>query len=294
MSSRRWKSSAASTTSSELWIGGIVLAAGLAGCIQTPAPVPVDPPVASETNDPLARRIAKDVIAVLQEGLDRYDSNVTSYTCTLRKRERIDPKGPMAPEQEMACKFMDKPFSVYADTVRNPLGARKLLYVEGQWDGKMLVQPTGIAALLGSVLVDPCGPQARAETLQCVPQFGLQRAAEMLIRSCQAAREEGILTTTLLGAGTVGDREVIGYEAKITEPKPTGRFEFPHVRVWLDREWLLPIGVDTWDAEGIERGHYRYADVNFKAKLTADDFLPEANGMKSPKGAPTTRSSEKK
>ncbi|MCY2930883.1 MAG: DUF1571 domain-containing protein [Planctomycetota bacterium] len=274
-----------------LWMGRIVLAAGLAGCIQTPQRAPVAPPVADATNDRLAQRIARDPVGVLQEGLDRYNSRVTSYTCTLHKRERVDPKGPMALEQTMVCKFLEKPFSVYADTVKNPLGARKILYIEGKWDNRMLVEPSGIGILLGFMLIDPRGPQARAETLQSIDQFGFKRSSETLIRSYRMARGEGILTTTLLGTDTLGGRDVIGYEARITEPKPTGRFNFPRVRVWLDHEWLLPIGVDTWDAEGVERGHYRYADVNFQTNLTADDFLPEANGMKSPKETHPTPSS---
>ena len=59
-----------------LWMGRIVLAAGLAGCTQTPVRVP--PPVADATSDRLAQRIAADPIAVLQEGLDKYNNNVAS------------------------------------------------------------------------------------------------------------------------------------------------------------------------------------------------------------------------
>jgi hypothetical protein len=199
----------------------------------------------------------------------------------------------MAPEQEMICKFLEKPFSVCLDTVKNPSGAKKILYIEGKWNDRMLVQPSGIGVLLGFVLIDPRGPQARAQTLQFVDQFGLKRTSETLTRGYRIARREGILTTKLLGPETLEGREVIGYEATITEPMSTGRFEFPHVRLWLDREWLLPIGIDTWDAEGVERGHYRFADVNFKANLTAKDFLPETNGMTSPNRAPATQSSGK-
>lgn len=280
-----------------LWMGRIVLAAGLAGCIRAPvaAPVPVPdaPAVAGATTDRPAGQATEDPIAILQEGLDRYNRTAASYTCMLRKQERIDPKGPMGPEQEMACKFLESPFSVYLDTVKNPSGAKKVLYVEGRWNNRMLVQPSGIGAILGSLLVDPRGPLARAETLQFIDQFGFKRTSETLIRGYRLARREGILTTRLLGADTVDGRKVIGYEAKITEPRPTGRFDFPHVRIWLDREWLLPIGIDVWDAEGVERGHYRFANVNFKANLSAGDFLPEANGMKSPKVAPATQSSGK-
>ena len=261
----------------------VSLAAGLIGCIQKPAPVPAAVHGEIDANDPLAQRIAKDPIAVLQEGLDWYNHNVTSYICTLHKQERINPGGSMGLEQKLSCKFMDKPFSVYLEAVENPAGAKKVLYIDGKWDNKMLVQPAGLAVLLGHFLIDPHGSQAQAETLQGIDQFGFRKSIEKMIHDCQTARGEGIFTFRILGANTLAGRQVVVYDAKINEPKPTGRFEFPHIRVWLDREWLLPIAVDTWDAQGIQRGHYHYADVNFHAKLTPNDFLPETNGMKSPK-----------
>src|SRR5271169_1424661 len=99
MSWKRWRSSAASTRSFDVvtLVGGFALAACLIGCPPNPnpAPKPVDPPVAG--GNALAQRIAKDPVAVLQEGLDKYDRDVKSYTCTLYKQERIDPKGTMGP-----------------------------------------------------------------------------------------------------------------------------------------------------------------------------------------------------
>jgi outer membrane lipoprotein-sorting protein len=72
-------------------------------------------------------------------------------------------------------------------------------------------------------------------------------------------------------------------DVDIREPKPTGRFEFPHVRVYVDREWRLPVAADIWDADGIERGRYRYADVKFNVGLTDADFAPATYGLKPPK-----------
>lgn len=309
------------------WIGSLFLAVSLVSCArQQSAPVPVTPdtgqanaelpqppasrlatspakdhsaqplasrPEAGQAKEPLAERLAKDPIAVLQEGLGKYNQHVTSYTCTLYKQERLHPKGPMGPQQKMDCKFLENPFSVCTDTVENPIGAKRVLYIEGQRDNKMLVQPNGLGGVLGFLLVDPHGPQARADTLEFIDQFGFKRSAERMIRSCQTAREEGILTFKVLGPDTVGGREVVVCEAKIAEPRPTGRFEFPHVRISLDREWLLPIAVDTWDAGDIQRGHYRYEDVDFQANLSAKDFLPQANGMSAPKEAPVAKLSGK-
>jgi hypothetical protein len=267
-------------------IGAVVLAAGLSGCAQEMTATQPGPIAKAGGKDELARRLGQDPVAVLKEGLARYDRSVVSYTCTLYKQERVNPKGQMGPRQKMICKFMSRPLSVYIDAVENPIGSRKNLYVAGQWGNKMLVQPTGVASLLGCLFVEPRGAEARGCTLQFIDQFGLKQNAEQMIRDYTTARKEGILTSKALGNDTVEGREAIVYEATISEPKPTGRFQFSHVRVWLDRQWLLPIAVDAWDAAGIERGHYRYANVNFQAGLTAEDFLPAANGMNPPKLLP--------
>lgn len=270
-----------------LW-GGVIVAAALAGCVQKPPAMkgaPVTPEQIQPT-DELARRVSTDPLGVLQEGLDRYDRDVTSYTCTLYKQERIDPKGPLGLQQKLLCKFMEKPFSVYLEAVANPVGAKKTLYVQGQWGNRMLVEPAGLGSLLGFMLVEPRSPQARMNTLRFVDQFGFKRNAQDLIRDFKAAQKDGLLKGKLLGNSTVEGRDAIVYDAQIAG-SGADRFEFPHARVWLDRQWLLPIAVELWDAQGVQRGIYRYADVNFEAHLTARDFTPQANGMRVPQTATT-------
>lgn len=267
------------------WMTVAAVAPSLMGCQQLLKPVEPSPGEKITANQRLAKRIGKEPVAVLQEGLDRYNREVKSYTCTLYQQERLNPTGPMGPVQKMHAKCMEKPFSVYVDAVENPLGASKALFIEGRWGNKMLVLPSGLASLLGCLLIDPHGPQARAVGLRPIDLFGFRRNIEYMIDIYTTADKEGILTSQVLGLGEVQGRPVVIYEVKIREPKPTGRFQFPHVRLSIDCQWLVPIAIDAWDAEGIARGHYRYVDVNLKANLTAKDFVPEANGMTSPPGS---------
>lgn len=282
-----------------LQITAMVLVSSLLGCAHKPARVAPKPaaatrPAASRpaasapTAKPgaegdLGQRLAKDPIAVFQEGLDRYSRTVKSYACVLYKQERLNPRGPMGPVQKMESKFMQMPFSVFTDSVENPIGAKKVLFVEGKWENRMLAQPTGPAGLLGFVLVDPHSPEVRANTLQSVDQFGFKRNAETIVRDLKTARREGVLSVKVVGEDTIEGRSAIVCDAKVTHFRP-GQFQYPHIKIWVDREWLLPIAIDTWDEQGIERGHYRYGDINLTANLTANDFTPEANGMRLPLG----------
>ena len=143
------------------WIGGMILAAGAIRLRSRPGqPWPHRPPAGQP-----ARR-QKPAGAAGRKGSHRRAwagprlvriRNVTSYTCTLLQQERVDPAGPMGPLEKMLCRCMERPFSVFLDAVENPVGARKALYVQGQWNNMMLVKPAG----LGRSWHEPAGSSAR-------------------------------------------------------------------------------------------------------------------------------------
>ncbi len=237
-------------------------------------------------DDPLVRDIRRDPLAALQSGLDWYRGlPVRDYTCTVYKQERIDPKAPdFLPEQKLSFKFRGQPFSVYSDTLVNPRGGKEVLYVEGRWGNRMLVKPAGLGALFVKTLaVDPHGELARSNTLRFVDQFGFERSLESMIGSYRQARDEGALKIAVLGEAEVSGRSTLVLDVRVEEAAPSGHFEYPHVRICVDREWRLPLAATIWDAAGVERGRYRYADVQFNVGLTDADFDPSAYGMRPPK-----------
>lgn len=228
--------------------------------------------------DPLAHQFAADPVAFLQSGLTWYSANVKDYTCTLSKLERMNPSaGDFLPEQILQCKFKENPYSVFTHTVKNPRGAEKALYVEGKWNNKMKARTGGFLPL--TVEAEPRGSLARQNTLRFLDQFGFKRSLDTIQNSLKTALAEKIVRVEVLGPDKVGDRDMLVFESWIREAKPTGRFEYPHVRVYLDRQWRLPLGVDIYDANNIERGRYRLTDIKFNVGLKDDDFTLKANGM---------------
>jgi len=252
-------------------------AMALAGCGPTVLSEPIQI-VPAMANDPLAQRIKTDPIAAIDAGLAWYDQHVRDYTCTLYKRERMDPKAAdFLPEQKVLCRFKEDPYSVFTHVVVNARGADKALYVEGKWNGHMLVRTSGLIGL--TLEAEPRGKLARQNTLRFIDQFGFKRSLQNIRRSLSTALAEGLLTLKVLGVGEIGGRDVIVIESRIREPAPTGRFDFPHLQVYLDREWLIPLGVDVWDAQDIARGQYRLTDIGFNVGLTDADFAPKAVGL---------------
>ena len=274
------------------------LAILLAGC-EPAAPKAISGKVAAvhapSTTQPAAetqaeaKQFAADPIAYVQAGRAWYDQHVKDYTCTLYKKERIDPKAAdFLSEQKMLCKFKENPFSVFTDTVVNPRGADRALYVEtvGQKDWKMKARAK-VLGLPVTAEVDPRGPEARQHTLRFVDQFGFKRSLEQIIKTLKVVQAEA-KTAGKGGAasqisfkqvGKVGDRDVLIFEYWLKEAAPTGQFEFPHGRIYLDREWRLPLGVDLYDAKDIERAEYRFTDIKFNTGLTDADFTTKKNGM---------------
>lgn len=267
----------------------------LAGCSVQPASTqpegaaavevePADKVIVQEAaaDDPLARRFAADFIGVLDEGLKWYFTTVSDYTCTLTKTERMDADGDFGPTQKIACKAKENPFSVFTHTLENESGADRALLVSGQWGNDMLATPTGLGRLLGTVKVDTRSSSVRSRTLRFLDQFGFKRSLTQMVTAYVDARGEGILRMEVLGSERIGNRDALVFESWIIEDVPSGRFEFPHLKVWLDREWKIPIQVHMWDAADIQRGRYTFTDIKVNVGLTDADFTPKACGMKAP------------
>jgi outer membrane lipoprotein-sorting protein len=96
----------------------------------------------------------------------------------------------------------------------------------------------------------------------------------------RATADPGVgLVVKVRGNEKVGVRDALLVETFIREYQPSGRFENPHLKIWLDREWLVPIQVHTWDENGIARGRYTFVDITFNTGLGPGDFTPKATGM---------------
>ena len=264
------------------WLAGVIIAAAaLAGC--GPHTLTSDVVVVKALQgDKQAQEFAADPVAFLEGGPDTgglkwCEAHVKDCTLTMFKKERMDPKAAdFLDEQKFECKFKDQPFSVLIQNVVNPRGAKKALYVEGQNDNKMYVP--GIFP--GSHFsVDPRADIVRKQTLRYVDQFGFKRSLVQIIGTLKTARAERIAKIEVTGTGKIGGRDVLIFDYWVNEPKPTGRFDFPHLRIYLDRQWRFTLGIDLWDPDGIERGRYRFEDVKLNVGLTDDDFTPKANGM---------------
>jgi hypothetical protein len=216
---------------------------------------------------------AEDHVALLAMLLDRHDKTVRDYTGVFHKQERL--KGKLTPKQRIAFKFRQKPFSIFMEWLENPLGTHRLLYVEGQNDGKMLAHPTGLLAFVKAVKLDPEGKQAAKSSLRPVTKFGFRSSLTQMLDVYRTAAEKGDLKTAFSGPKTIDNRRVLILERFL----PKDKYENPHLTVQIDLEYLLPTQVTTADQQDKLISQYTWTDLNFNTNLTDRHFDPKQHRL---------------
>lgn len=215
-----------------------------------------------------------DHIALLEMAVDRYDRTIRDYSGTFIKQERI--KGELGPVQVIAFKFRQEPFSLFMEWKENPLGADRLLYVEGKNDDKMLIHPTGLLKWLKCLKLSPNSKQARKSTLRPCEKFGFRRNMLEALKVYRLAKQNDELTIKSSGPETIDGREYLILERTLPEKKG---YSTARLVVHLDLEYVLPVQITCYDRQGNLISRYAFADLKFNTNLTDRDFQPKANNL---------------
>src|SRR5439155_5986560 len=97
------------------------------------------------------------VLRALKMSQEEIDHIIRDYSCTFKKRERVD--GELGDYQFIFMKVMRQPFSVYMSFIK-PYAGREVLYVQGQNNGKLTVLDAGFTRVFGKIDLDPNGTRA--------------------------------------------------------------------------------------------------------------------------------------
>jgi hypothetical protein len=262
-----------------LLLGGplIVFLAVTSGA-DRPAPRPPDlpPPVVHDKKDLPDNRgmetLARDnPVEFLNDCIVRYRKEVTGYTMTMQKQERLG--GKLYPKEVIEVAFREKPFSALLHWVQGARKAESALYVEGENKGMMLVHPAGLAGRLVSVVsrqVD--GEEARASGRYTLKEFGIAKGMERTLATWQAARKRGKLTVEYLGEIKVheaGDRACWRVRRKYDEPSSDGVMS---LTLYVDKETWLQVGSVLKDKDGRLIGEYYFRDMKLNPKFKPGQF----------------------
>lgn len=248
-------------------------------------PKPAARPAVTDDGSPLPTRAEmdrlaqNDVLALLTQTLRRYGREVKGFSATLQKQEYID--GKLYPTEVIAVHFRDKPHSVWFEWqsgLRSGLRtADRLLYVEGENDGKLLCRPASKAArfFTESVSVPVDGADARAGGRYTLDQFGLKKAAERTLVDWRAAREVNDLKVEYMGVKKVkeaGDRSCWTFR-RLCKPDSEGVAE---AMIYVDVENWLQVGSVLKDEKGNLLGAYYFRDVKLNPEFKKGQFEKSA------------------
>lgn len=101
---------------------------------------------------------------------------MSDYSASFRLRERVG--GELTDEQQVVLRVRHQPFSVHMKWIDE---GREAVYVEGRNDNKLVVKPGGLAALVGTVELDPEGETAMEEARHPITEAGMLALIEKLI-----------------------------------------------------------------------------------------------------------------
>jgi hypothetical protein len=246
-----------------------------------PAGQPEIPPAVSIADDPATLRgvwACKMANALLQKGCSAF-SKVPDYTATFIKQERIG--GALSECQTIDLKVRHEPFSVYMKWLSGDRG-RQLIYVHGQNEGHLLVQPGGIKGRLTGVLsLEPEGALALSESRYPITKAGLLELAHIIMGFQQQdlARPSG-LRCELRDHQEFEQRPCFLYLVEYASPEAHATYR--KSMIYVDKELSMPICVKnfTWakdanpeklDEETLIE-FYAYTELRVQQQLESSHF----------------------
>lgn len=220
----------------------------------------------------------KMTAVIFKQGFQNF-GRIPDYTATLYKQERIG--GALGDGQTIDLKVRHEPFSVYMKWLSGDAG-RQLIYVDGQNDGQLLVQPGGIKGrLTGLLKLDPLGTVAMSECRYPITMAGLVELARTMqeFQNQDIARSGGF-RCSLVDHQKFDERPCYLYTIEYDTPETNPLYR--KSLAYVDKEFCLPVCVKNYgwvtdanpeklDEESLLE-FYAYTELKLQQELNATDF----------------------
>lgn len=225
-------------------------------------------------------------VEVATRALGILRNDITDYTCTMVKRERV--KGTLRDHEYMFAKIRNgkvqdgqvtTKFGVYLYFLK-PEGVkgREVLYIEGDNNGKLIAKEGGLKGrVLPSVWLKPDSVLAMADNLHPITEIGLENLVVKLLE--RAEREKklgGECEVQFMKDAKINGRVCTLLQVKHPVKRP--HFDFYLAQIFVDDELQLPIryAAYAWpEKEGAQPGvleEYTYLNLKLNVGLVDGDF----------------------
>jgi len=230
--------------------------------------------------DSLLMLAQRDPLTLVRLGHERYEREVRDYRCVLVKQERID--GQLSPVQEIEVRFRKSPLTIYMLWRQNEGEARRALYkddpafVDAHGNKLARVEPAGavVRLFVKDVLMPIHGARAQQASRRRIDECGFGSTFEIMEHFSELGRQNGVLDVRFGGLGQVDGRPTFVIVRHLPYTGGDGPYPDAKLVLHLDRESLLPVGVESYaDAEGQRLlGRYAFTKVQLNPGLTEQEF----------------------
>lgn len=226
---------------------------------------------------------------------DYVRDHIRDYACRLIKRERI--KGKLQETQFMQLRVrceqreddkLVKPTAVFVHyQAPSRLKNRRLLFIDGQNNGRVLVRKGGSAMNFLKIKVDPLGSAAQRESNYPITDVGFDKIIERLIRLAESdikldPNAENTKVAHFRNA-KVDKRSCT--HIRVDHPKKQDGFEFARASLYIDDELQVPVRLVVYDwpenpadePELIEE--YTYVKLKINVGMTDAHFDAQRLGL---------------
>lgn len=220
------------------------------------------------------------VVETLANGIDQFEQR-PGYEARFFKQERID--GVLNEDEEIDLKLAHVPFRVYMKWRSGEVG-QQALYIDGEYDNQVLVQPGGLKGrLAGTLKMDPRDERAMACSRYPITNLGMVELARLV----KAVLMQDLEANAAMSSQFIEDAEYEGrpcYRYLATYKTPQPGHPYRKVEMCIDKEFEVPVLVRThgWDENGSPAPDedsllecYRYHEVEVYDEVPEKDFDPK-------------------
>lgn len=205
----------------------------------------------------------------LIHSLSQSYEKINDYTAILTKQERI--RGILHREENMLFKFK-KPFRIYMKWLKGPGEGREILYDPRENEGKMVIKPHGLIALIVPIIyIEPNNPLVKSKSRHTIKEAGLGVAIKSLIDQYDLAYKQGDLKIDFKGEEIKEERTCLKMEASFPEGKG---YYAGRIITFIDKELNLPAHISIYDWKDNLLETASYTQLKLNVGLTDNDFSP--------------------
>ncbi|MBF0480665.1 MAG: DUF1571 domain-containing protein [Desulfovibrionaceae bacterium] len=191
-------------------------------------------------------------------------ATLNDYTAIFRKRQRIG-KSEIYDER-MYVKFQ-KPFKVYLKWLDE---LREALYVAGEYDNKVLVHYKGLFGMTTSFF-NPENALVMHNNRHPITKIGFGFIFGIMKNDFAIAKQYDELEIIKIGDDIFDGRPSIIIDARFT-PHEGRKYYSPHIISQVDKEFMVPVSISCYDANGEFQEQYSYENVKRNPGLSDIEF----------------------